>query len=508
MNQQTTPIESNVKEFAAIDLGSNSFHMIIVRIVNGSIQVLSRLKQRVQLAQGLDEQQHLNQEAIERGVACLALFAERLQGFPPENVRTVGTYTLRRAVNNQDFLDAAKAVFPFPIQIISGKQEAELIYSGVSHTQPESGRKFVVDIGGGSTEMIIGEGFTPLIAESRHMGCVSFGKTYFGDGKISNKSFQAAKQAALEKIEDLSWEYRHLGWQSVLGSSGTIKTVSQIISENFDKEGVITADNLQQLIDKVLKFDSFEKLKIDGLSDDRISVFVPGLAILSAVFENYRIDQMRYSDGALREGVMYGLESSFQVDDIRERTVNSLMEHFNVDQEQALRVADTATLLGQKYSRWKNPDVITDMQNILRSTALLHEVGIAINHSGVQKHSAYILQNSELPGFDRSQQRLLSTLARFQIKSFKLADIAPQDSRYDSQDILALIILLRLALIINRSRRATEQTDKFTLDVSSDLNRWELEFEQGYLERNPLTQTELSEEQTFLNSLAVNLQFK
>ncbi|SMB79998.1 exopolyphosphatase / guanosine-5'-triphosphate,3'-diphosphate pyrophosphatase [Pasteurella testudinis DSM 23072] len=507
MNDQTTSAESTAKEFAAIDLGSNSFHMIIVRIVNGSIQVLSRLKQRVQLAQGLDDKQHLSQEAIERGVACLALFAERLQGFSPENVRAVGTYTLRRAVNNEDFLQQAATVFPFPIRIISGTEEAKLIYSGVSHTQPESGRKLVVDIGGGSTEMIIGEGFTPLIAESRHMGCVSFGKTYFADGKISNKNFQAAKQAALEKIDDLSWEYRHLGWQSVLGSSGTIKTVSQIISENFNEDGVITAENLQQLIDKVLKFDSFDKLKINGLNDDRVSVFVPGLAILSAVFENYRIEQMRYSDGALREGVMYGLESSFQVDDIRERTVNSLMEHYSVDQEQALRVADTAVLLGQKYQRWKSTDLTADMQNILLSAALVHEVGIAINHSGVQKHSAYIVQNSELPGFDRSQQRLLANLVRFQIKSFKPTDIQ-NDSRYDLQDTLALIILLRLALIINRSRRASELTDKFTLDVSSNFNLWELEFEQGYLDRNPLTQSELGEEQAFLNGLGINLQFK
>ena len=507
MNELSTPTESTAKEFAAIDLGSNSFHTIIVRIVNGSIQILSRLKQRVQLAQGLDDKQHLSQEAIERGVACLALFAERLQGFAPENVRAVGTYTLRRAVNDDEFLQAAAKVFPFPIRVISGTEEAKLIYSGVSHTQPENGRKLVVDIGGGSTEMIIGDGFNPIIAESRHMGCVSFGKTYFADGKISSKNFNQARQAALSKIEDLSWEYRHLGWQSVLGSSGTIKTVSQIITENFDKDGVITADNLQQLIERVLKFDNFDKLKIAGLSEDRVSVFVPGLAILSAVFENYRIEQMRYSDGALREGVMYGLESSFLVDDIRERTVNSLMEHFNVDQEQAVRVADTAVLLGQKYQRWQNNELTQDMQNILLSAALLHEIGIAINHSGVQKHSAYIIQNSELPGFDREQQRLLATIVRFQIKSFKGTDLV-KDGRYDAQDSLALIILLRLALIINRSRRATELTEKFTLDISSDLNCWELEFENGYLERNPLTQSDLAEEKTFLSSLDIQLEFK
>ena len=196
------------REIAAIDLGSNSFHMIVARIINGSIQVLSRLKQKVRLADGLDEHNVLSQEAIERGVNCLALFAERLQGFAPEDVNVVGTYTLRRAVNN----------------IISGQTEAKTIYAGVCHTQPESGRKLVIDIGGGSTEMIIGDDFTPLVAESRHMGCVSFAKKFFPNGEISKENFEQARQSAVNKIEDLSWEYRKLGWQSVLGSSGTIKT--------------------------------------------------------------------------------------------------------------------------------------------------------------------------------------------------------------------------------------------------------------------------------------------
>lgn len=507
MNDQHPQSNTHITEFAAIDLGSNSFHLIIARIVNGSIQVLSRLKQRVQLANGLNDQHQLSEEAIERGVACLALFAERLQGFPVENVRTVGTYTLRRATNNEAFLKAAEKVYPFPIRIISGKEEAKLIYSGVAHTQPESGRKLVVDIGGGSTEMIIGEGFTPLLAESRHMGCVSFANQFFTDGKISEKQFNRAKAEALSKIEDLSWEYRHLGWQSVLGSSGTIKSVYQVIQANIDKSGIITQANLNQLIEKVLKADSFDKIKLNGLNEDRLNVFVPGLAILSAVFENFRIEQMRYSDGALREGIMYGLEKSFLVDDVRERTVNSLIEYFHVDQEQSLRVADTALLLGQKYLRWKNTLLSDEMQNILFCAAMLHEIGICINHNGMHKHAAYILHNSELPGFDQQQQRLLSTLVRFQIKSFKNIDDF-KDSRYDAQDVLALILLLRIAIIINRSRQATEIVQRFTLDVNNELSIWDLEFEPGYLERNPLTQNELEEEKTLLKSFNIRFNVK
>ena len=217
------PSSSNgFREFAAIDLGSNSFHMIVARIVNGSIQVLSRIKRRVRLADGLDEHRILSQEAIQRGVDCLALFGDRLQGFSPENVRVVGTYTLRRALNNADFLAQAAKVFPFPIQIISGQDEARLIYAGVSHTQPEKGRKFVIDIGGGSTEMTIGDDFEPLRAESRHMGCVSFAKRFFPNGALTESRFRAAYQLAMEKLEDLEAEYRELGWEHVLGSSGTI----------------------------------------------------------------------------------------------------------------------------------------------------------------------------------------------------------------------------------------------------------------------------------------------
>ena len=317
-----------VREIAAIDLGSNSFHMIVARIVNGTLQVLSRLKQKVQLAEGLDEHQVLSQAAIERGVNCLALFAERLQGFPAANVSVVGTYTLRRAINNEEFLRQAANVFPYPINIISGKTEAKTIYAGVCHTQPERGRKFVIDIGGGSSEMIIGDNFTPLIYESRHMGCVSFAKKFFPNGEISEENFHLAKQSALNKIEDLAWEYRNLGWQSVLGSSGTIKTVHQVICENIDPNGTITAARLDQLIQQTLQFSHFDQLKFSGLNHDRADVFVPGLAILRAIFENFQIEKMRYSDGALREGVMYDMLGRFASEDVRDRSVQALMTRY------------------------------------------------------------------------------------------------------------------------------------------------------------------------------------
>ncbi len=494
------------REIAAIDLGSNSFHMIVARIVNGSIQILSRLKQKVQLAEGLDENGVLSQAAISRGVNCLALFAERLQGFSAENVNVVGTYTLRRAVNNDEFLRQAQAVFPYPINIISGQTEAKMIYAGVSHTQPESGRKLVVDIGGGSTEIIIGDNFTPLMAESRHMGCVSFAKKFFPNGEISTQNFARARQSAVNKIEDLAWEYRQLGWQSALGSSGTIKTVHQAIIANYDPEGIITAQRLEQLIERTLQVTHFDQLKLSGLNEDRADVFVPGLAILSAVFDVFQIEQMRYSDGALREGVMYSLEKNFQVADIRQRTAEGLAAQFNLDRAQAQLVHHSALLLAEQFTGWQNPELAAEMREILLWAALLHEVGIVINHNGVQKHSAYILQHIELPGFDKAQQRLLTTLVRYQIKSFKTDDI-PQFTRYKAQDVLTLIRLLRLALILNKSRQATEETSHITLKTDRTLMHWQLTFAADYLQHNPLIKNELTLEQGILKEIGGGLVF-
>ena len=494
--------EPNIREIAAIDLGSNSFHMIVARIVNGSIQILSRLKQKVQLAKGLDENNVLDQDAITRGVNCLALFGERLHGFKPENVNVVGTYTLRSAVNNDEFLRQAQAVFPYPINIIAGETEAKMIYAGVSHTQPESGRKFVVDIGGGSTEMIIGDNFEPIIANSRNMGCVSFAQQFFPNGEISAECFENARQTALSRIADLAAQYKDLHWEHVLGSSGTIKTVHQVIAATLDPDGVITAGRLDFLIERTLKFSHFDDLKIAGLNDERADVFVPGLAILSAVFDTFDIAQMRYSDGALREGVMYGLDKNFQVMNIRQRTAEGLAEQFNIDRAQAERVSKSAVRLAEQFQDWQASEFAEEMEEILLWAALLHEVGIVINHKNLQKHSAYILANMELPGFDKEQQRLLATLVRHQIQHFHNEEIG-QFARYTPQDVLTLVRLLRLAVLLNKPRQATETCEQISL--KTDRTLWQLEFSPTYLQHNPLILNELRAEQKALIEIGLEL---
>ncbi|QIM66722.1 exopolyphosphatase [Mannheimia granulomatis] len=490
------------REFAAIDLGSNSFHMIVARIVNGSIQVLSRIKRRVRLADGLDENLVLSQEAIERGVACLALFAKRLQGFSEENVKVVGTYTLRRAINKQDFLDQAKEVFPYSISIISGQEEARLIYSGVSHTQPEKGRKLVVDIGGGSTEITIGDNFTPIRAESRHMGCVSFAKRFFPNGELTIERFDSAYQLAMEKIEDLMWEYQELGWEHALGSSGTIKTVHQVLIANGYRDGLITEQRLQKLIDICLEFKSLNEIKMRGLLEERADVLVPGLAILLALFHTFRIEVLRYSNGALREGVMYGLEKSFQVGDIRQCTAQALVEQFDLDQLQASRVEHTALILFDQIKNWRNRRQVQDLRSMLKWASLLHEIGIVVNHNNVHRHSAYLISNRDLPGFDFEQQTLLSVLMRFHLKNFKRSDIR-SINRYQCRDVLTLVRVFRLAVLLNRSRQATVEPEKLTLTIEN--NHWHLQFNQHFLNHNPLVLADLEDEQKILSLTELSL---
>ena len=475
------------QEFAAIDLGSNSFHMVIARVVDGAMQVLGRLKQRVHLADGLDSKNRLSEEAMERGLSCLALFAERLQGFSPSNVTIVGTHTLRQAVNAEEFLQRAAEVIPYPIEVISGHEEARLIFMGVEHTQPEKGRKLVIDIGGGSTELVIGENFEPQLVESRRMGCVSFAQLYFPNGEISRENFRRARLAATQKLETLAWQY-------ALGASGTIKAACEVLLAMGEKEKMITPERLDRLYDEVMKHKSFSALSLPGLSEERKSVFVPGLAIICGVFDALAIRELRLSDGALREGVLYEMEGRFRHQDIRSRTAQSLANHYAIDNDQARRVLDTTD---QLYLQWRdqNPKLANpQLAALLRWAAMLHEVGLTINHSGMQRHSAYILQNTNLPGFNQDQQTLLAALVRFHRKAVKVEDL-PRVTLFKKKQFLPLLFLLRLGTLLNNQRQATTRPD--SLKLTTDDGHWTLTFPAGYFSQNNLVQLDLEREQTY-----------
>lgn len=482
------------QEFAAVDLGSNSFHMVIARVVDGAMQIIGRLKQRVHLADGLDSNNMLSEEAMERGLACLSLFAERLQGFEPSSVCIVGTHTLRQALNAPEFLKRAEKVIPYPIEIISGNEEARLIFMGVEHTQPEKGRKLVIDIGGGSTELVIGEDFEPKLVESRRMGCVSFAQLYFPGGTINAENFQRARVAATQKLETLAWQFRIQGWDVALGASGTIKAAHEVLLALGEKDGSITPERLKKLIAEVVKFKSFDELNLPGLSDERKAVFAPGLAILCGVFDALAINELRLSDGALREGVLYEMEGRFRHQDIRSRTAQSLANQYNIDREQARRVLETTMHI---YDQWQaqNPKLINpQLAALLKWAAMLHEVGLNINHSGMHRHSAYILQNSDLPGYNQEQQLMMATLVRYHRKAIKLDDL-PRFTLFKKKHYLPLIQLLRLGVLLNNQRQAT--TTPPTLRLKTDDNHWTLSFPHDWFSQNALVLFDLEREQEY-----------
>ncbi len=486
------------QEYAAVDLGSNSFHMVIAREVDGAMQIIGRLKQRVHLADGLDENNRLNEEAIERGLSCLALFAERLQGFAPANVFIVGTHTLRQAINATDFLKRAEHVIPYPIEIISGNEEARLIFMGVEHTQPEKGRKLVIDIGGGSTELVIGEDFEPRLVESRRMGCVSFAQNFFAGGKISGDNFKRARLAAVQKLESLAWQYRLEGWNVALGASGTIKAAYEVLLALGEKDGMLTPERLELLRTEVLKFTSFETLTLPGLSDERKAVFVPGLAILCGVFDSLGIKELRLSDGALREGVLYEMEGRFRHVDIRIRTAQSLANQYHIDREQARRVLDTTVHLYEQWRDQNKKQANPQIEALLKWAAMLHEVGLNINHSGMQRHSAYILQNSDLPGFTQEQQTFMATLVRFSRKAIKLDEL-PRLTLFRKKQFLPLIKLLRLGILLNNQRQAT--TTPPTLVLETDDHHWTLRFPHEWFAQNALVMLDLEREQQYWEAI-------
>ncbi|WLI75880.1 exopolyphosphatase [Kosakonia sp. H02] len=482
------------EEFAAVDLGSNSFHMVIARVVDGAMQIIGRLKQRVHLADGLDNNNMLSEEAIERGLACLSLFAERLQGFDPSSVCIVGTHTLRQALNASEFLKRAEKVIPYPIEIIPGNEEARLIFMGVEHTQPEKGRKLVIDIGGGSTELVIGEDFEPKLVESRRMGCVSFAQLYFAGDTINGENFRRARMAATQKLESLAWQFRIQGWNVALGASGSIKAVHEVLVASGEKDGIITPERLEYLVAEVLKYKSFSEISLPGLSEERKAVFVPGLAILCGVFDALAIRELRLSDGALREGVLYEMEGRFRHQDIRSRTAQSLASQYNIDREQARRVLETTTLM---YDQWQaqNPKLSNpQLAALLKWAVMLHEVGLNINHSGMHRHSAYILQNSDLPGFNQEQQLMMATLVRCHRKAIKLDEI-PRFTLFKKKQFLPLVQILRLGVLLNNQRQAT--TTPPTLRLKTDDNHWTLSFPHDWFSQNALVLLDLEKEQEY-----------
>jgi exopolyphosphatase/guanosine-5'-triphosphate,3'-diphosphate pyrophosphatase len=493
------------KTLAAIDLGSNSFHMIIARLRDGHFQVVDKLREMVQLRAGLDEENYLSDEAQERAIACLQRFGQRIKALPACNVRIVGTNTLRVAKNSQQFLRKARLALNHPIEIVAGEEEARLIYLGVAHALAfDDSSRLVMDIGGGSTEFIIGEGFSGLMRESLEMGCVSFSQRFFNKGKISRNRFKNALLVAGSRLRSIQRPYRNKGWVEAIGASGTIRTVANIVKENdWSDDGVITPSSLNQLIDALVEAGHVDKLELQGLSDERKAVIPGGVAVLKAAFDRLKIDRMIVSDGALREGLLYDLLGRIQHDDERDRTVSALARRYQVDESHAERVSvTTAQLFEQVADDWD----INQQENLdrLQWAAKLHEVGLSISHDQFHKHSAYLVAHSALPGFSREEQHALATIIIGQRKKLPLDHIKelPEELQEVTQK---LMILLRLSTVFNRGRSETTDT---IINLKITKKGLRLKLPKGWLDRHPLTEADLLQEAEYLSAVGLRLKIK
>jgi exopolyphosphatase/guanosine-5'-triphosphate,3'-diphosphate pyrophosphatase len=398
---------------AAVDLGSNSFRLQVGRIVGNQIYPLDGLKESVRLAAGLTVGKQLDAQAQSRGLAALARFGERLRGFEAGAVRAVATNTLRVAKNASQFLAAAEAALGFSIEVIAGREEARLIYLGVAHTLPNPQKQqLVVDIGGGSTEFIIGSNFKPLHLESLYMGCVGYSLKFFPEGRVDKRSMREAELAARSELQTIEQAYRRTGWEEAVGSSGTAKAIVDILELNGLNQGEergIERSGLEQLRELLIRNGDAARMPLQGMRADRIPVLPGGVAIMSAVFGEFGLERMTFSEGALRLGVLYDLLGRYHHDDLREATVGHFMQRYEVDPRQAARVSQTVAVLLRQLL----PDAI-DAEDpdgkFLQWASRLHEIGISVAHSSYHKHSAYILANADMPGFSKRDQSRLSRL--------------------------------------------------------------------------------------------------
>lgn len=502
-HDDTLPPAADGETIAAIDMGSNSFHMVVAQVVHNEVRPLEKLGEKVQLGAGLTEDKRLDEASQHRALACLQRFRQRIAGMPARNVQIVGTNALREANNANAFIQRAEQVIGYPISVISGLEEARLIYLGVSHTlADDTGNRLVIDIGGGSTEFIIGERFETKALESLHMGCVSFRDRYFPDGRITPQNFARAVLEASREVLGIRNRFRQLQWRHAVGSSGSVKAVEQaLITTGLATRG-IQAEALRKLRDMVITAGKVSALSKLGVRKDRQSIFPAGLAILVAAFEVLGIDEMEFCDGALREGLLYDMIGRNQHEDVRERTINALRERFRVDKEQADQVERTAIKLWQQVAHeWALLDEESEL--LLRWAAQLHEAGLFIAHNQYHKHGAYLLEFSDMAGFSWQTQRLLALLVRSHRRKLSEESFAGTPPER-TLEFKRLTVLLRLAVVLHHARRVTLPD---TLQVSCTAQSLRLAFGEQWLSRHPLSVADLEAERSYLAKIGFQLEF-
>jgi exopolyphosphatase/guanosine-5'-triphosphate,3'-diphosphate pyrophosphatase len=487
---------------AAVDLGSNSFHMVVARYTHGQLVIIDRLREMVRLAAGVAENGRIDKEAAARAIACLQRFGQRLRDMRADSVRVVGTNALRLAHRKQAFLERAREALGHPIEIIAGMEEARLIYSGVAHTMPnEPGKRLVVDIGGGSTELIIGESLAPLDLESLQMGCVSLSERFFRDGKISAKRMAGARLAARLELEPVQAAFRRRGWDRSAGSSGTVRAIGEAIRELDNQALLITPAGLERIIGYVTEAGHVRELKLAALTEDRRPVFPGGLAILAEIFAGLNLKEMRIADGAMREGLLYDMVGRYTDEDARDRTVRGMQQRYHVDFAQAERVEATAlNFLEQARDTWKlQGDPPADLT--LKWAARLHEIGLDVSHSGYHRHGAYLLENADMQGFSREEQRVLARMVGAHRRKMALEGMEELVPPWD-RNAVYLVIILRLAVLLHRGR-SPEALPPIALTPGS--KSLELRFPARWLNDHPLTSADLQQEVDYLRAAGIRL---
>jgi exopolyphosphatase/guanosine-5'-triphosphate,3'-diphosphate pyrophosphatase len=500
---QARPGGEPAEIMAAVDLGSNSFHMVVARNQHGEPSIVDRLREMVRLASGLDEQGVLDDESQERALACLRRFGQRLRDMRAHQVRVVGTNTLRRAQNSDAFLAKAEEALGHPVEVISGIEEARLIYLGVSHhTDSSDGASLVIDIGGGSTELIIGEGYEPQHLESLYVGCVGISRAHFADGKLSAKRFERARLAVRLELRPVAAAFRRRGWKRALGSSGTVRAARDVALAMRLCDNGVTLAAVEAIIEELIKARRVEELSLPGLSADRVPVFPGGVAILAEVMSSLKVESLEISTGALREGLLYDMLGRLHDEDARERSIRVMQRQYHVDVEQAARVEGTAAaLLDQVARAWQLND--QRFKQLLVWAARLHEVGLDIAHARYHHHGGYLIENSDLPGWVRLEQRLVACLVTLHRRKLDdpFLDELPSSWR---APMFKLVVLLRLATLLNRSR---SPSDLPAIALSTGKDSLELKFPQGWLDDNPLTAADLEQEIEWLRARGFELKF-
>ncbi|MFO1206066.1 MAG: exopolyphosphatase [Burkholderiales bacterium] len=482
---------------AAVDLGSNSFRLQVAKVIEDRIYPLDALSEKVRLAAGLTPEKYLDDASQERALDCLRRFGERIRGLDRHAVRAVGTNSLRVAKNAAQFVRRAELALGFPIDVVAGREEARLIYLGVVQSLPPSNaRRLVADIGGGSTEFIIGAGLEPRKLESLYMGCVSHSLRYFPSGKVTKSNFAKAELAARGELEVIAAEFSAGNWQQAIGSSGTARALADILQLNGWCSGDITAKGLDQLRAALLKAGDINTISLPGLRPDRVPVLLGGFAIMAAIFAELQVKRMTVATGAMREGILYDLVGRFHHRDLRDGTVQQFMRRYHVDAGHAGRVEQLALDFFDQIAGTAKLDV-ENHEQMLRWAARLHEVGLAIAHSGYHKHSDYILRNADMPGFSRMEQAHLGLIVLGHRGGLK-----KMQGLLDGPERLLPTLALRLAALFYRSRVGVTPPD-IRLTVAGQ--RIEIALDEGWLAEHPLTAAALENEIAEWKTLGIRL---